>query len=119
MSQTYNHVNLLRAPVETPLSSTRIVPNPYSIASDVSRLRFGSTSADRIAFFNIPAECKIRIYTETGELIKEILHTNGSGDEYWNSNTSSGQVIVSGIYIVIFENMRTGERAIKKLAVIR
>ena len=119
MSQTYNHVNLLRAPVETPLSSTRIVPNPYSIASDVSRLRFGSTSADRIAFFNIPAECKIRIYTETGELIKEILHTNGSGDEYWNSNTSSGQVIVSGIYIVIFENIRTGERAIKKLAVIR
>ncbi|HUI09328.1 MAG TPA: hypothetical protein VL221_03315 [Bacteroidota bacterium] len=119
MSQTYDHVNLLRASVETPLSSIRIVPNPYSIASDVSRLRFGSTASDRIAFFNIPGQCRIRIYTETGELIQEILHTNGSGDEYWNSNTSSGQVIVSGIYIVIFENMKTGERAIKKLAVIR
>lgn len=119
MSQTYDKVNLLRASVETPLSSIRIVPNPYSIASDVSALRFGSTASDRIAFFNIPGQCKIRIYTETGELIKEILHTNGSGDEYWNSNTSSGQVIVSGVYIVIFENMKTGERAIKKLAVIR
>ena len=119
MSQTYDHVNLLRASVETPLSSIRIVPNPFSIASDISRLRFGATVGDRIAFFNIPGHCKIRIYTETGELIKEILHTNGSGDEYWNSNTSSGQVIVSGIYIVIFENMQTGERAIKKLAVIR
>jgi hypothetical protein len=119
MSQTYDKVNLLRSSVETPLSLIRIVPNPYSIASDVSKLRFGSTVGDRIAFFNIPGQCKIRIYTETGELIKEILHTNGSGDEYWNSNTSSSQVIVSGVYIVIFENMKTGERAIKKLAVIR
>jgi hypothetical protein len=119
MSQTYDKVNLLRGSVETPLSLIRIVPNPYSIASDVSKLRFGATVGDRIAFFNIPGQCKIRIYTETGELIKEILHTNGSGDEYWNSNTSSSQVIVSGVYIVIFENMKTGERAIKKLAVIR
>ena len=119
MSQTYDKVNLLRSSVETPLSGIRIVPNPYSIASDIANLRFGATVGDRIAFFNIPGLCKIRIYTETGELIKEILHTNGSGDEYWNSNTSSGQVIVSGVYIVIFENMKTGERAIKKLAVIR
>ena len=119
MTQTYDKVNLLRASVETPLSGIRIVPNPFSIASDIATLRFGATVGDRIAFFNIPAQCKIRIYTEVGELIKEILHTNGSGDEYWNSNTSSGQVIVSGVYIVVFENMKTGERAIKKLAVIR
>ncbi|HEX7574198.1 MAG TPA: hypothetical protein VF514_13995, partial [Bacteroidota bacterium] len=61
----------------------------------------------------------IKIYTEVGELIKEIIHNNGSGDEYWYSNTSSGQVIVSGVYIVVFENSQTGERTIKKLAVIR
>ncbi len=119
MAQTYDKVNLLRASVETPLSSIRIVPNPFSIASDIATLRFGATVGDRIAFFNIPGQCRIRIYTEVGELIKEILHTNGSGDEYWNSNTSSGQVVVSGVYIVVFENMKTGERAIKKLAVIR
>jgi len=28
-------------------------------------------------------------------------------------------VIVSGVYIVVFENTKTGERAIRKLAVIR
>jgi hypothetical protein len=119
MAQTYDKVNLLRSSVETPQPPIRIVPNPYSIASDIARLRFGSTVGDRIAFFNIPGQCKIRIYTETGELIREILHTNGSGDEYWNSNTSSSQTIVSGVYIVIFENMKTGERTIRKLAVIR
>ncbi|HMK39263.1 MAG TPA: hypothetical protein VK569_07985 [Bacteroidota bacterium] len=119
MSQTYDKVNLLRQSVETTQPPIRIVPNPFSIASDISKLRFGSTVGDRIAFFNIPGQCKIRIYTEVGELIQEILHTNGSGDEYWNSNTSSGQVIVSGVYIVIFENLKTGERTIRKLAVIR
>ena len=72
MSQTYDKVNLLRSSVETPQPPIRIVPNPFSIASDISRLRFGSTVGDRIAFFNIPGQCKIRIYTETGELIQEI-----------------------------------------------
>jgi len=61
----------------------------------------------------------IRIYTELGELIKEIVHNDGTGDAYWNSITSSNQVIVSGIYIVVFENKDTGEKTIKKLVVVR
>lgn len=101
------------------MDSIRIVPNPYSIASDVTRLRFGQNESDKIAFFNIPGYCKIKVYTEVGELIKEIDHNDGSGDAYWYSNTSSGQVIVSGIYIVIFENTQTGQRVMRKLAVIR
>jgi hypothetical protein len=100
------------------MNDIRIVPNPYSISSNPSTLRF-SEAPDRIFFFNIPGYCKIRIYTELGELIKEIDHTNGSGDEYWNSITSSNQVVVSGIYIVVFENTNTGERVVKKLSVIR
>jgi hypothetical protein len=100
------------------MNDIRIVPNPYSISSNPSTLRF-SEAPDRIFFFNIPGYCKIRIYTELGELIQEIDHTNGSGDEYWNSITSSNQVVVSGIYIVVFENTNTGERVIKKLSVIR
>ena len=100
------------------MSDIRIVPNPYSISSPLGSLRFEG-EPDKIAFFNIPGYCKIRIYTELGELIKEIDHTDGSGDHYWNSITSSNQVIVSGIYIVVFENTQTGERIIKKLSVIR
>ncbi len=100
------------------MNDIRIVPNPFSISSTAATLRFDQ-EPDKIAFFNIPGYCKIRIYTELGELIKEIDHTDGSGDAYWNSVTSSNQVIVSGIYIVVFENTRTGERVIKKLSVIR
>ena len=96
----------------------RIVPNPYCIASDPSRLRFEG-EPNKIAFLDIPGQCRIRIYTELGELIKEIVHTNGSGDEYWDSYSSSRQIVVSGIYIVVFEDLNTGERAMRKLSVIR
>jgi hypothetical protein len=106
-----------RPPGQT-MADIRIVPNPYSISSDPSALRF-SGEPDKIAFFNIPGKCRIRIYTELGELVNEVMHTDGSGDAYWNSNSSSRQVIVSGIYIVVFEDLQTGEHAFRKLSVIR
>jgi hypothetical protein len=101
-----------------PSAAIRIAPNPYIISSSENTLRFPS-EPDKIAFFNIPAKCVIKIYTEVGELIKEIVHNDGTGDAYWNSITSSNQVIVSGVYIVVFENTDTGEKTIKKLVVIR
>jgi hypothetical protein len=116
-TQTFDPA-FLKRPAGQSMSGIRIVPNPYSISSDEVNLRF-QNEPDKIAFFNIPGQCRIKIYTELGELIKEIEHTDGSGDAYWNSITSSNQVIVSGIYIVVFENTQTGERIIKKLAVIR
>lgn len=116
-TQTYEPAYLKRAP-GTAMSDIRIVPNPYNVSAPLKTLRFEG-EGDKIAFFNIPGQCRIRIFTELGELIKEIEHTDGSGDAYWNSVTSSNQVIVSGIYIVVFENLQTGERVIKKLSVIR
>jgi hypothetical protein len=74
---------------------------------------------DKIAFYNIPGRCHISIYTELGEMIYEFDHLDGSGDAYWKSVTSSRQVVVSGIYIVVFQNLDTGERAIRKMSIIR
>ncbi|MFH0992476.1 MAG: hypothetical protein V1799_20950 [bacterium] len=96
----------------------RIAPNPYIISSNENRFRFPS-EGDKIAFFNVPANCLIKIYTELGELIKEIVHNDGTGDAYWNSITSSNQVVVSGVYIVVIEDKDTGEKIMKKLVVIR
>lgn len=116
-TQTYDPA-FLKRPAGTSSSQIRIAPNPYVISSSESSLRFPN-EPDKIAFFNIPGNCSIKIYTELGELIKEIIHDDGSGDAYWNSITSSNQVIVSGIYIVVIENKDTGEKIMKKLVVIR
>ncbi len=116
-TQTYSAANLKRSP-GTSGSQIRIAPNPYNISANASTLRFPNTP-DKIAFFNIPGNCLIKIYTELGELIKEIDHNDGTGDAYWNSITSSNQVIASGVYIVVFQNRDTGEQTIKKLIIIR
>ena len=116
-TQTYDPATLKR-PAGTSSSEIRIAPNPYIISSNENSLRFPN-EGDKIAFFNIPGNCVIKIYTELGELIKEIVHDDGTGDAYWNSITSSNQVIVSGVYLVVIENKDTGERVIKKLVIIR
>lgn len=116
-TQTYDPANLKR-PAGNSLSQIRIVPNPFVLGSDSDRLRFPD-EPDKLAFFNIPGVCTIQIYTEVGELIYELEHSDGSGDAYWNCVTSSNQVVVSGIYIAVITDKTTGERAIEKFAVIR
>ncbi len=120
----------LRRPAGRRLSDIRIVPNPYNIRA--RDWQFGISAPDRILFVNLPPFCDINIYTERGDLIKTIHHTDGSGDETWNSITESRQVIVSGVYLVYFKVtqdyvdeatgqliFKKGESIVKKLAIIR
>jgi hypothetical protein len=107
----------------------RIVPNPYDIKS--RKLQYIGED-DKIMFLNIPGHCTIRIFTERGDLINQIEHEDGSGDESWNSITSARQVVVSGIYIAHFEVTqdqydpatntllyKKGDTAVRKLVIIR
>jgi hypothetical protein len=110
------------------LSEIRVVPNPWNIHA--RNIQYGTTDVttlDRLGFYNLPPMCRIKIYTELGDLIATIDHTNGSGDEYWQSLTSSRQLIVSGLYIAYFEvtenssdgNYRKGDSIFKKFIIIR
>ncbi len=108
----------LRRPAETSLARIRIVPNPFHLRA--LDLQFGRLEQGRISFFGLPPECIIKIYTERGDLIATLDHNNGTGDELWNSVTSSGQIIVSGVYIAYFEvprdlhDLETGELLFRK-----
>lgn len=94
-----NQPAYLRRKAGESLSGIRIVPNPYNIASQDMQY---PGEPDKIMFWNIPGHCTISIYTENGDLINTISHEDGSGDQAWNSITSSRQVVVSGVYIVHF-----------------
>ncbi len=99
------------------LDLVRVVPNPYDIRGRF--FQFGDQSQyDRIAFYGLPPECKLKIFTERGDLIWEKDHTLGTGDELWNSTTSSGQIITSGIYILYVETP-DGRSVFRKFVVIR
>lgn len=114
------------------LSDIRIVPNPWNIRS--RNIQFGTndrTTVDRLAFYNLPPKCLIKIYTEVGDLVATINHVSTSGDDYWNSLTSSRQLVVSGLYIAYFEVTedklddtgkliyRKGDTIFKKFIIIR
>jgi len=123
-TQTYDPTNLKRPAVEegdttyTYLNDIRIVPNPYNISADPNNMLFPG-ERDKLAFFNIPGDCDIQIYTELGELITTIEHRDGTGDEYWNCTTDSKQIVVSGVYIAVIKDRITGKTEIEKFIIIR
>jgi len=113
-TMTNQAAHLRRPAVITTLDSIRVVPNPFHIGA--RSLQFDQP--DRIAFFGLPPVCTIKIYTEKGDLIDTIEHTNNSGDELWDSVTSSRQVVVSGLYIAVFETP-DGKKTYRKFVIVR
>jgi len=110
----------LTRPPGKDLNDVVVVPNPYNFSA--RDLQFPG-EPNKIMFLNLPLECTIRIFTESGDLIKTIKHY-GSGDASWgilkdeHLTTSSGQRIVSGIYIAHIETP-SGESKIVKFLVVR
>ena len=119
----------LMRPASDNFKAIRVVPNPYHI--NARRLQFGEDLPDQIAFFGLPPKCTIRIFTERGDLIRTLQHTNGSGDELWDCTTEFKQVVVSGLYIAHIEitedvldtagllQIRKGDDTFRKFIIIR
>lgn len=115
-TQTYDPATLNRGPGDQ-IEAVRVVPNPYHLGSDPN-VRWPDVQ-DRIGFLEIPGECTIKIFTEIGELVETIEHTDGSGDAYWNLTTSSNQVVASGVYLAVIEDSQRGDRVMRTIIIIR
>ena len=102
------------------LSAARVVPNPFNISA--RDLQF-TGDPNKILFLEVPETATIRIYTESGDLIKTIEHS-GSGDASWgilqeeHSATDNGQIVTSGIYIAHIQTP-DGDSTILKFVVVR
>lgn len=114
-TQTYDPASLKRGPGES-VADFKIVPNPYNISAD-QEVRWDQQ--DRLGFLDIPGNSIIRIYSEMGELIEVIRHEDGSGDEFWDHTTSDRQLVASGVYIAVVEDLETGAVAKKKFVIVR
>ena len=105
------------------LSKIRVVPNPYNISDPlVSGSTYGVDTQGRLIYFlNLPAVCTIKIFTENGDLVKTIDHTSPggpSGSAQWNLDTSSGQLVSSGIYVAVFQTPNGGT-SYQKFVIVR
>jgi len=109
------------------LDEIMVVPNPYR--GDVDYTQVGSwettdrgywSESDRkIAFFNVPAFCKIKIYTLAGDHVDTVIHNDSnSGIATWNLISKNNQAIVSGLYLYVVED-NSGNRKVGKFMVIK
>ena len=117
----------LTRPPGAKLSDVRVVPNPYNI--NAYELQYPG-EPDKIMFLDLPGYCTIKIYTESGDLVKTLYHTSGSGDESWgvllteHMASDTGQIVVSGIYIAYIEENNedgtpTGNTHVVKFVIVR
>lgn len=91
--------------LEGPLSNVMVVPNPH-----INKAQgWGEGVGRRLMFVGLPAECDIRIYTQSGNLVHVIEHRHepgqtATGQEEWSQETMSNQNVVSGVYIYTVES---------------
>ncbi len=112
---------LTNATLSYPLTSTEeveerglgviVYPNPYRIDGGYARAgyenRDRTRSAERaraVHFANLPDICTIRIFTLSGDLVRQIDHYRPGGGpdaqhEEWNMLSRNTQAITTGIYI--------------------
>lgn len=88
------------------VSTTKMFPNPF-------RPSQGHTL---VTFTSVPANARIRIYTMTGGLIKDIAATP-AGVASWDATNQSGEKVASGVYFAFVQG--AGESRTFKVAVQR
>ena len=70
-------------------------------------------------FINLPQQCRITIFTITGERVVTLNHYNEyDSNEWWNLKNGKGQEIAPGLYIYTVESGNL-EPHIGKFAVVR
>jgi len=91
-------INVTTASAE--LNDIKVVPNPYMVRADWE----ASADERKLKFNNLPDICKIRIYTLSGDLVRTIEHTDGTGTADWNLLSRDGLLIAPGIFIYHVES---------------
>jgi hypothetical protein len=83
------------AQAKTDMDKIKVVPNPYFIRNELDR----DPNVAHLMLTHLPEVCTIRLYTLAGDLIQQIEHTSGTGQEIWNDLTRNDQIPASGVYI--------------------
>ena len=106
-----------------------VYPNPYRQDANYLERGFEGRGETRgkdhlrtVHFANLPAKCKISIFTLDGDLVREIEHNFDPGDplanhDTWDLITRNTQLVVSGLYYWTVES-EDGDVQIGKLVII-
>ncbi len=100
---------------EDDLAAIKVVPNPYMVSAQWEQSQYRK----KLLFTNLPTECKITIFTLTGEYVNEVVHENLYDDSAeWDLTTVNRQEVAPGLYVYTVE-LPDGKKHIGKFAIIR
>ena len=98
-----NHkaANMIAEPVEATagptadLQTVTVVPNPFRAQEAWDR-----PGGNEVHFINLPQNARIRVYTVSGDLVRELNHQDPLRDfERWDLKNADGNDVASGIYV--------------------
>ena len=124
-----NYVTLKSGPIARPTfgNEIKVVPNPYMVTSSFNE----SETTRKLRFTNLPENCRITIYTVSGERVvsfnsnQENDHADcentASGSCYWDMRSTNNQEISPGLYLFSVEDLSNnkGKKFIGKFAVVK
>ncbi|MDI6781350.1 MAG: transglutaminase domain-containing protein [bacterium] len=90
------------------LNNVHAYPNPYK----------PEKGHDCVYFKNLTQKCLIRIYTVTGELVRDIAVNSPDGTAQWDGKNIAGEDVASEIYIYLITNDKD-QRTSGKISVLR
>ena len=82
------------------LELVAVVPNPYRATES-----WDAQNGHEVHFINLPPQARIRIYTLSGDLVRDLQHTDTVRDfERWDLKNADGRDVSSGIYMYRVES---------------
>lgn len=117
----YDETPIGQSPVVTILPATApadnlervaVVPNPFKGSAQWDP----AVGEGRVHFIHVPAYATVRVFTSSGELVRELKNDPNSspggetGDVFWDLRNGEGKKVVSGIYIYQVETTKGQSR---------
>lgn len=112
----------LFAPLAADLSSVRVYPVPYvpgDGADDNGKPFSAGDPASGILFDNLTADASVEVYSVTGERVWSGANPGAGGALRWDARNSAGRDAASGVYYAVIKSGSTGERVVRRLAIVR
>ncbi|MFB0515673.1 MAG: hypothetical protein ACETWG_03605 [Candidatus Neomarinimicrobiota bacterium] len=89
------------------LDEVHVIPNPYNVKSWEQSPVGAGWPENRLMFLGLPANCRIRIFSQSGTLIFRDYHRSGADlpvPRYnWDMRSSTDQTVASGMYIYVID----------------
>lgn len=123
-SFTMNKASYSASLASTEMSKIKVVPNPYVVTNlfEPAPSTGLQGRGPRIIMFNgLPQQCKIYIYTSSGDLVRTLEHnaTVLNGSEKWDLRTREGLEVAYGVYFYVVEADGVSEKKTGKIAIIK